>query len=170
MENRGKRNSAARKGAVPQESRKPDVVIDPVRGQEPSDWDRGYGAPDYNQGYGPGYEPGYPGGRDPVEYDRFRESEEHRWPIPHGGTSGEHAGRGPAAYRRPDDRILEDICERLTHHPAIDAGDVEVSVAEGEVTLSGTVPDRATKHAAEDLALETSGVKDVHNRLRVETR
>jgi hypothetical protein len=170
MENPDDTNFGAHKRAFPRESRKHDTVVDPARGQEPSDWDRGYGAPDYNQGYGPGYEPGYPGGREPAEYDRFRDSGEHEWPIPHARPSGEHAGRGPAAYRRPDNRILEDICERLAHHPAIDARDVEVSVSEGEVTLSGTVPDRTTKHAAEDLALETSGVKDLHNRLRVEAR
>jgi BON domain-containing protein len=146
-------------------------VTDPVRGREPSDWDRGYGRPDYNQGYGPGYEPGYPGGREPLEFDRFRESTENTWPIlPNvaGTESGKHSGRGPTYYVRPDDRIREDVCERLTHHPEIDASEIEVGVANGEVTLSGTAPDRSTKYAAEDLVYGISGVKEVYNRLRVE--
>jgi hypothetical protein len=146
------------------------VPADPVRGQEPSDWDRGYGRPDYNQGYGPGYEPGYPGGREPLEVDRFRESTENTWPIlPNvaGSESGRHSGRGPTSYIRPDDRIQEDVCERLTHDPEIDAGEIEVGVLNGEVTLSGTVPDRTTKHAAEDVVYGVSGVKEVDNCLRV---
>lgn len=150
-----------------------DVVTDPVRGQEPSDWDRAFGRPDYNQGYGPGYEPGYPGGREPLEFDRFQESTENTWPIlPNvaGSQPGKHQGRGPASYIRPDDRIREDVCERLTDHPQIDAREIEVAVLDGEVTLSGTAPDRGTKDAAEDLVYGVSGVKQVYNRLRVERR
>ena len=38
----------------------------------------------------------------------------------------------------------------------------------GEVILEGTVPDRWMKRMAEDIVEECSGVKQVHNRLRVE--
>jgi hypothetical protein len=80
---------------------------------------------------------------------------------------GQFAGRGPRGYRRSDDRILEDINERLTQHPGIDAEEIEVKVQNGEVTLTGTVSDRACKRMAEDLAENVSGVREVRNELRV---
>lgn len=78
-----------------------------------------------------------------------------------------YAGRGPRGYRRSDERIREDICEALTHHPEIDARELEVEVQGGEVTLSGSVDHRRTKRLVEDLAERCSGVHDVHNHLRV---
>lgn len=84
----------------------------------------------------------------------------------HRGT-GPHRGKGPAGYRRSDERIRELVCESLTDDDQIDASHIEVSVSGGEVTLSGTVDDRGTKRAAEDCAYSVSGVRDVQNRLRV---
>ena len=63
-----------------------------------------------------------------------------------------HRGKGPKAYERSDARVRELICEALTQHPRIDASDVEVNVANGEVSLSGSVVDRWTKFAIEELA------------------
>jgi BON domain len=85
-------------------------------------------------------------------------------------TAGPHAGRGPKNWRRADERICEDINEALTRHPDIDATGIEVKVAEGEVTLGGEVDDRHMKRLAEDVAERCSGVRDVHNRLRVSPR
>jgi hypothetical protein len=76
-------------------------------------------------------------------------------------------GRGPRGWRRPDDSVREDICERLMHHGEIDATDVEVIVANGEVLLTGEVDSRATKRAIEDLAYRVSGVLDVNNLLKI---
>jgi hypothetical protein len=92
--------------------------------------------------------------------------------IAWGGTplsrpSGGFAGRGPKGYIRSDERIREDVCEYLSADDDVDATDIEVSVQDGEVTLEGTVQTRSMKHHAENLADEVSGVKDVHNRLRV---
>src|SRR5262245_50097539 len=84
----------------------------------------------------------------------------------HPGESGPHAGRGPRKYKRPDERIREDVIERLTLHPMIDATDIEVAVENGEVTLIGMVENRAMKRWAEDEAECVWGVVDVHNRLR----
>lgn len=80
---------------------------------------------------------------------------------------GPHAGRGPRRWRRADERIHEDVCEALTRHPAIDASAMEVQVEAGEVTLSGEVDARPVRRMAEDVAAAISGVRDVHNRLRV---
>jgi hypothetical protein len=83
---------------------------------------------------------------------------------------GRYAGRGPKGYHRSDERIREEVCERLTADPDIDAVDVEVAVQDGEVTLSGTIRERQMKRYAEDCAESVSGVQQVHNQLRVEAR
>jgi osmotically-inducible protein OsmY len=83
------------------------------------------------------------------------------WMIP-----GPHAGRGPNGYTRSDDRIREDICDRLTQHGLIDASQIDVAVSNGDVTLRGRVPDRESKRRAEDVADSVFGVHDVRNELR----
>jgi osmotically-inducible protein OsmY len=80
---------------------------------------------------------------------------------------GRHTGLGPAGYKRSDSRIREDVCDRLTYHPEIDASGIEVAVEHGEVTLSGTVPNRRTKWEAEEVAEHVFGAKDVRNEIRV---
>jgi osmotically-inducible protein OsmY len=79
----------------------------------------------------------------------------------------DHRGKGPRGYRRSDERILEDVHDRLTDDPGVDATDISVSVQEGEVTLSGKVHSRRAKRAAEDCADSVSGVSHVQNNLRV---
>lgn len=78
-----------------------------------------------------------------------------------------HSGKGPRGYRRSDERIAEDVNDRLTDDRHLDASTIEVSVSDGEVTLIGTVDSRADKRRAEDLAESVSGVHDVHNTIRV---
>jgi len=81
-------------------------------------------------------------------------------------ASGGHRGRGPKGYVRSDERIHETICEMLTDDHEIDASEVFVDVKDGEVTLTGNVMDRHTKFLIEDRVANSSGVKDVRNRLR----
>ena len=89
-----------------------------------------------------------------------------------GGAAGGTAGagvrnRGPKGWQRSDDRIRDDVCERLAAEHGIDPSDVEVAVSGGTVTLTGTVPDRGMKYRIEDIVDGCSGVRDVENRLRV---
>jgi len=77
------------------------------------------------------------------------------------------ARRGPKGWQRSDDRLKEDICERLYHSGDIDSSEVTVTVAEGKVVLDGTVSDRSMKYAMEDLVDNVPGVKDIDNRVRV---
>ncbi|MGN6476827.1 MAG: BON domain-containing protein [Flavipsychrobacter sp.] len=79
----------------------------------------------------------------------------------------QHRGKGPKGYKRSDERITEEINDRLSDDGSLDASDIEVKVANGEVTLSGTVMDRNSKRRAEDLVEAISGVNNVENRLRV---
>lgn len=83
---------------------------------------------------------------------------------------GPYSGVGPKDYHRSDQRIFEDVCERLTQHGRIDARRIKVNVKDGEVMLDGTVRDRQMKRMAEDVADHVSGVKDVHNQLHIEQR
>jgi osmotically-inducible protein OsmY len=78
-----------------------------------------------------------------------------------------YRGRGPRNYKRSDERIREDVCQALTIDARVDASDVEVTVENGEVTLSGTVQSRPQKRRAEDIAESVSGVIYVHDTLRV---
>lgn len=80
---------------------------------------------------------------------------------------GPFRGIGPRNYARRNERILEDVCDRLQHHAAVDASGFEVLVEEGEVTLVGSVPSRRMKKLAEAVSEEVVGVRDVHNRLRI---
>lgn len=79
---------------------------------------------------------------------------------------GEHRGRGPRNYQRSDERIREDVCERLADDARVDASEIEVTVQNREVTLSGTVRDRGERRWAEDIAESVSGVTHVQNNLR----
>jgi hypothetical protein len=83
------------------------------------------------------------------------------------GGRGGFAGRGPKNYTRTDERIREDVCDRLSWHDEVDATDISVSVANGEVTLDGTVDTRHMKRLAEDISEQVPGVVDVHNGIRV---
>lgn len=76
-------------------------------------------------------------------------------------------GKGPRNYRRPDERIKEDVCDNLCEDPYLDASDVNVEVKDTEVILTGSVEDRYAKRLAEDLAESVSGVRHVENRIRV---
>ena len=79
-----------------------------------------------------------------------------------------YAGRGPKGYVRTDERIREDVCDRLSSNDEVDATDISVRVENGEVTLEGSVETRHMKRLAEDIAEEVSGVSDVHNTIRVQ--
>ncbi|MDB5452943.1 MAG: hypothetical protein JWO33_1521 [Caulobacteraceae bacterium] len=83
------------------------------------------------------------------------------------GTRQSHRGRGPKNYRRSDDRVREDVSDRLSDDHWLDASEIEIVVATGEVTLTGTVNSRDDKRRAEQLAEQVSGVDNVQNNLRV---
>src|SRR3546814_9311594 len=82
----------------------------------------------------------------------------------------DHRGRGPKNYVRSDERIREDVNDRLTEDVWLDASEIDVAVESGEVTLSGTVVDRRAKRRAEDCVDAISGVKHVQNNLRYTDR
>ncbi len=152
--------------------------------QEQGPWGRqgynqgnyGYGQGGYNQPYG---NLGFSGRSYPDEFTgsgsnpRFGGNQGQGWNdvyymeyyyfVP-----GPHTGKGPRSFQRSDEMIRDDINNRLTQHGHIDASDINVTVKNGEVTLTGTVEDRQSKRLAEDIAESVTGVKDVHNQLHVQ--
>lgn len=78
-----------------------------------------------------------------------------------------HRGKGPKGYSRSDERILEDVNDRLSDDPYIDASDIDVKVENGIAILSGHVESRDAKKRAENIAESVRGIKDVENRLRI---
>lgn len=116
------------------------------------------------------------GPRDPYSRDHDHD----RW-FDRARADGDHAlddlkrgarrlFRAIKGYTRPDDRIREDVCDCINEvgrRLDADVSDVEVRVQNGEVTLAGSLRDRRQKHAIENAADSASGVKDVHNLVRV---
>ena len=107
-----------------------------------------------------------------MRFDRtrgLRFEEEERHPSLWQRVKGAFTGKGPKNWVRSDERIREDVCERLADHPHIDASDIEVLVKDGEVTLVGLVDHRRTKRLAEDVTEEVRGIKDIHNQIKVKS-
>ena len=124
------------------------------RGRDYGDDDRGWtgGGPDWGRDYGWGS--GAARGEDRSAWSGS-------------APTGRFTGRGPRGYQRSDERIREDVCDRLTIHGDIDASNVEVEVVGAEVTLRGTVETRGSRRLAEDVAESVPGVRHVHNEIRV---
>jgi len=76
-------------------------------------------------------------------------------------------GLGPKGYKRSDERIADDVHQRLSDDPWLDASHITVAVMDGEVTFSGHVDCREAKHRAERIVEDLSGVTHVQNNLRV---
>lgn len=83
------------------------------------------------------------------------------------GSTGSFRGKGPKGYVRSDERIKEDVSDRLSDDDTLDASDITVEVSGGEVTLTGHVDSRQAKRTAEDCAEQCAGVRHVQNNLRV---
>jgi osmotically-inducible protein OsmY len=81
--------------------------------------------------------------------------------------NGPHKGKGPRDYRRSEDRIREDVCDRLADDDFVDASDIHIEIHDDEVVLSGNVNSREEKRRAEDIVESISGVRNVENRIRV---
>jgi osmotically-inducible protein OsmY len=125
-------------------------------------WSGGYG----NQGYGGQSDWRGQGRNDYGMYGQGNTGQSGNF-SGQGTQGGRHFGKGPKGYQRSDERIREEVSDRMTEHGGIDASELEVQVSNGEVTLTGFVDDRQQKRMAEDLAEQISGVRDVHNQLRV---
>lgn len=137
-------------------------------------WDQSSQGSHHERGYG--MDPGDYGSQHSYGSQTGNYGSEHGgYGSQHGGQGREHGGYGsqgarrsmPKGYQRSDERIREDVCERLSHS-GLDVSDVSVHVSSGHVTLEGTVDSRHVKHAIENCADDCMGVQDVENRIRVQ--
>jgi osmotically-inducible protein OsmY len=151
---------------------------DPWRGESGRPYARreesGYGGTREGMrgGYGAGWDYGQGGGRygQQGQYgeERYGERGSESGRGRGRGLLGKLFGRGPKGYKRSDERIKEDICEQLWRSETIDSSEVTITVKEGEVTLTGTVPERWMRHEIENIADESMGVKDIDNNIRIQ--
>lgn len=81
------------------------------------------------------------------------------------GAAQSHRGRGPKGYTRSDERLKDDVNERLTDDAQVDASDISVEVANGVVTLTGQVDTRWVKHHVENVIEQCAGVQEIENRM-----
>jgi osmotically-inducible protein OsmY len=147
-------------------------------GYRPQDRPRQYDRDDAREGEAPNETMRQPYGEGSyVQYDRLspavrRGGRGGRFGEGYGSRGeqgfGQYSGRGPKGYTRSPERILEDVAERLTEDPDVDASEIEVGVDGDVVVLRGKVYDRGQKRAAEDVVETVSGVRDVRNELDVE--
>ena len=135
----------------------------------PGDYREGFGGEAYGGGMASGDYDRSQGGRgetfgadDRSWFDRCADDEFH--------GRRHHRGRGPKDWSRDDQRIYEEVCERLLHDRLIDARGMEVEVDDGVVTLKGEARAAADPLLAERLVRETPGVKDVQLELAVHPR
>ncbi len=139
------------------------------------DW-MGYPGSDYGR-YDPGNDEGFYGdsnnihhlegaGREGWDFEQNKGYGEVDWERINGPGDGraDNRGKGPRNYRRSDQRIMEDIVERL---PDSGVENLEIDVREGEVLLSGKVDSRRIRHLVEDLAEDVPGVRHVENGIRI---
>jgi osmotically-inducible protein OsmY len=67
----------------------------------------------------------------------------------------------------PDERIREDVCDRLTQLGPVDCTEVDVDVVGGVVTLRGAVYSDDAKQQVTTVVNGVAGVRSVENQLRV---
>jgi len=82
-------------------------------------------------------------------------------------SRGEFYGKAPKNYERSDERIKEEICDRLMSQGMFDPSDVEIEVKDGVVSLQGNVDSRSTKYQLEEISEGILGVKDIDNKVKV---
>jgi osmotically-inducible protein OsmY len=75
------------------------------------------------------------------------------------GTESEHL---------PDERIRQDVCDRLMQFGPVDCVSIDVDVLDGVVTLRGDVPGRESIDRVEEVVRSVLGVRTVENHLRAE--
>ena len=109
------------------------------------------------------------GGKEDVDNPGENTWREERVPAERREEQGRRqTNSGPRSRRKPDESLRQEIREILIADPELEATDIEVEVEGGAVTLRGVVVDSDARLLAEELVESLVGVREVHNRLRVE--
>lgn len=68
---------------------------------------------------------------------------------------------------RSNEEIKKDVVDQLCWDARVDASDIRITVSDGEVVLSGTVPNYTAYQAADENAWCMSGVRNVRNDIAI---
>lgn len=110
----------------------------------------------------------YSGNHSSSEYEPYGSGYEPRYGHQFYSNRTSYAGKGPKGWQRSNENIRERVCDALERDPSVDATEIEVTVKDGTVTLSGKVDHRSSKRRAENLIEDLPGVKDVRNEIFVD--
>jgi len=66
-----------------------------------------------------------------------------------------------------DDKIYDQVRQKLANDPDVKGGGFDVTVKDGVVTLKGTVNDKNAREKAERLTKKVKGVTKVDNQLKI---
>jgi osmotically-inducible protein OsmY len=83
------------------------------------------------------------------------------------GNEGAPGASATRPDRSADRKILDELNDRVKSTREINSIDVEVRVESGDVTLVGTVPERAMRQRLEELASTVEGVKSIDNQVHL---
>ncbi len=67
----------------------------------------------------------------------------------------------------PDDKIYDQVRQKLANDPDVKGGGLDVAVKNGVVTLKGVVHDEHAKEKAEKITKKVKGVTSVDNQLKI---
>ena len=127
------------------------------------------------RGYSSFGEPNFHGGRDERDEETWNRSGSEWSGMSQGfgrseqrsmSSGSSRTNRGPKNYKRSDERIKEDVCDRLSQSD-LNCEDVEINVKNGEVTLTGTTDSGHERREIERVAETIPGVQDVTNQIRI---
>jgi len=86
-----------------------------------------------------------------------------------GAGAGAQAGASPPAAAFSRQQLRTAVLQALIDDPALNPYPLAASVdAQGKVTLDGRLPNQADKDRAEEITKAISGVRGVHNQIRVD--
>lgn len=72
---------------------------------------------------------------------------------------------GTDAEHLPDERIREDVCDRLMHFGPVDCVSIDVGMGDGVVMLRGDVSSREVNSRVEEVVQPALGVRSIDSRL-----
>lgn len=82
-------------------------------------------------------------------------------------TTGMATGRVGEGDNGSDERMRQDICDRLVQLGPVDCTEIGVTVVNGVVMLDGTVPTDDLKQRVFDVVSTIAGVETIESRLQV---
>jgi hypothetical protein len=124
-------------------------------------------ASNYNAKYGDEYNANFDNYNKNRRVNYMPDNDDNRSQLELKYNQASYRGKGPRGYHRSDERILEDVNDRLSDDVFIDASNIDVKIENGNAILTGHVDSREAKRRAADIAESVRGVTNVENRLRV---